>query len=112
VTKNPKDLNLTIIGENFDCPAGDCSKIKVRMTNYKGDKIYQDGQKVGNNIVTTIPKYPSPETLKVDVSMNGHDFTNHNVSYGFMDPYVLQITPRIYSPKGTTVATLHGYGFV
>ena len=25
VTKNPKNLKLTIIGENFDCPNNDCS---------------------------------------------------------------------------------------
>lgn len=59
-----------------------------------------------------IPKYPAPETLRVDVSMNGQDFTSDNVTYGFMDPYILNIQPRLYSPKGTTNATLYGYGFV
>lgn len=45
VTKNPKHLNLTIIGENFECPGNDCSRIKVRFTNDKGDEIFVDGHK-------------------------------------------------------------------
>jgi hypothetical protein len=112
VTKNPKNLTLTIIGDNLDCPQSDCSRIKVRFTNDKGDQIIVDGAKDGQNVKCKIPKYPAPETLLVDVALNGIEFTNSKVSYGFMDPYVLQITPRLYSPKGTTVATLHGYGFV
>lgn len=100
-----------ISGENLDCPKNDCSKIKVRFTNDKGDMIIVDGEKDGSNIKCKIPKYPAPETLTVDVAMNGIEFTNGKITYGFMDPYVLQITPRLFSPKGTTVATLHGYGF-
>jgi len=113
VTKNPRDLNLTISGENFDCPSGgDCSgRIRVRFTNDKGDEIYQDGWKEGQNIKTRIPRYPSPETLTVDISMNGQDFTNNKVTYGFMDPYILQVNPRIFAPSGGW-ATMNGYGFV
>ena len=37
VTKNPKNLNLEIYGENFVCPNNDCSKIKARFTNAVGD---------------------------------------------------------------------------
>ena len=37
VTKNPKDSSIVITGENFHCPKGDCSKIKVRFTNARGD---------------------------------------------------------------------------
>jgi hypothetical protein len=67
------------MGENFDCPAGaNCDgRIRVRFTNDKGDEIYQDGWKEGQNIKTRIPRYPSPETLIVDISMNGQDFTNN-----------------------------------
>lgn len=112
MTKNPKSLKLTIMGDNFECPGGDCNNIKVRFTNDKGDQIFTEGTKVGQNIQAMIPKYPAPETLKVDISMNGLDFTNNNVTYGFMDPYILNIQPRLFSPKGTTNATLYGYGFV
>lgn len=39
VTKNPKNYRLDISGDNFECPKGDCSRIRVRFTNEKGDKI-------------------------------------------------------------------------
>jgi len=29
-----------------------------------------------------------------------------------MDPYILDINPRLISPKGTTVVNMTGYGFV
>lgn len=59
-----------------------------------------------------IPTYPAPETLRVDVSLNGVDFTNSKVTYGFMDPFALRVTPHIINPVGSTDLTLHGYGFV
>lgn len=37
VTKNPKGLKLSIYGDNFQCPNGDCSKIKVRFMNKNKD---------------------------------------------------------------------------
>ena len=30
-------------------------------------------------IQVTIPKYPAPETLNVDISFNGVDFTNDHI---------------------------------
>lgn len=63
-------------------------------------------------VVCKIPKYPAPETLVVDVSFNGQDYTNDGVTYGFMDPYVLGISPRMVSTSGSTRLTLYGYGFV
>jgi len=71
VTKNPKGLPIDITGENFDCPNGDCTKIRVRFQNQRGDEIFEDGTKNGAMITCNIPKYPAPETLNVDVSMNG-----------------------------------------
>lgn len=112
VTKNPKGLSITISGENFDCPNSDCTKIKVRFQNERGDWIFEEGAKISNTITAKIPKYPAPETLDVDVSMNGVDFTNDHVKYGFMDPYVIDIQPRLISPKGTTTVNMTGYGFV
>lgn len=59
-----------------------------------------------------IPKYPAPETLSVDVSFNDQDYTNDGVKFGFLDPYVLGIEPRLISPHGTTKLNMTGYGFV
>lgn len=113
VTKNPKGLNLAISGDNFDCPNGDCSNIKVRFTNARGDAIFEDGKRSeAGTIVCKIPKYPAPETLNVDVTFNGLDYTNDGVTYGFTDPYILGVSPRMISAAGTTMITLSGYGFV
>jgi hypothetical protein len=92
VTKNPKGTKLEITGDNFKCPANDCSKLRVRFTNDQGDEIYTDGKLSDSGTITTpIPKYPAPETLNVDVSFNDQDYTNDNVKYGFMDPFILQV---------------------
>jgi len=103
VTKNPKGLTLEVKGQNFECPNKDCGRIKVRFTNAKGDEIYSDGKLSESlSVITLIPKYPAPETLDVDVSFNGQDFTNDKVKFGFSDPYILDINPRLISTHGTT----------
>ena len=63
-------------------------------------------------IIVPIPKYPAPETLDVDVSFNDQDFTNNGVKFGFLDPFILDIAPRLVSSKGSTKLHITGYGFV
>jgi hypothetical protein len=46
------------------------------------------------------------------VSFNDLDYTADNVTFGFVDPYVLGISPRLISTHGTTKVNLTGYGFV
>ena len=59
-----------------------------------------------------IPAYPAPETLNVDVSLNGLDFSNDKVTFGYIDPFILGVAPRLISSKGPTKVALKGYGFV
>ncbi len=59
-----------------------------------------------------VPKYTKPDVLKVEVSFNGQDFTNDKLTYGFFDPFVLSVSPRLISTKGTTRVRLYGFGFV
>ena len=66
----------------------------------------------GNNVRCLIPAYPAPETLNVDVSFNGLDYSNDNVTFGYIDPFVLSVEPRLISAKGGTRVSLKGYGFV
>lgn len=108
------------MGENFECPPSeinpeeeDCSKIRVRFTNKFGDEIFMDGHKTtAGAIKCPIPKYPSPETLDVDITMNDQDYTNNGIQFGYIDPYILGVSPRLVSSKGTTKLRLDGYGFV
>jgi len=64
------------------------------------------------SVICQIPKYPAPETLDIDVSFNDQDFTNDGVKFGFLDPYIEAIEPRLISTKGTSKLTIYGYGFV
>lgn len=100
-------------GDNFRCPSDDCSKVKVRFRNADGDDIIVNGQYTGDGaVVCEIPKYPAPETLDVDVAFNGVDFTHDGVKFGYFDPLIEDIRPRLVSPRGGSPLHITGYGFV
>ena len=44
--------------------------------------------------------------------MNGDDYTNDMVTYGFYDAFVLNVSPRLIARKGGTKLTVKGFGFV
>lgn len=50
--------------------------------------------------------------MPVEITFNGQDYTHENQTYGFFDPFVLDVRPRLISMKGTTRVRLIGYGFV
>ena len=109
VTKNPNKTPLIVRGTNFNCP-GDCNHIKVRFTNKNGDRIITKGHMEGNEVHCIYPEYPSPETLDVDISFNGLEWSNDKVKFSYIDPFVLGVKPRLISPKGTTKLHIVGYG--
>jgi hypothetical protein len=75
--------------------------------------IFVKGNKTGDDrIVAKVPKYTKPDVLPVEVTFNGQDYTHDNQTYGFFDPYVLDVKPRLISAKGTTRVRLYGFGFV
>ena len=59
-----------------------------------------------------VPKYTKPDIMPVEVSMNGRDYTNDKVTYGFYDAFVLDVQPHLISKKGGTKMTIKGFGFV
>ena len=50
--------------------------------------------------------------LDVEVSMNGRDFSNNKIQFGFYDPFVLRVTPSLISKTGSTRVEIRGFGFV
>jgi len=46
------------------------------------------------------------------VSFNKQDFTSDYLTYGYFDPFLIKVEPKIISPKGNTKLTLSGFGFV
>jgi hypothetical protein len=75
--------------------------------------IYVKGEKIADDkVMVKVPKYAKPDVLQVEVTFNGEDYTHDNQTYGFFDPYVLDVQPRLISAKGTTRVRLFGFGFV
>lgn len=50
--------------------------------------------------------------LDVEVSMNGRDFSNNGKQFGFYDPFVLRVEPKLISKTGSTRVEIKGFGFV
>ena len=50
--------------------------------------------------------------LLVEATFNGQDYTHDNQTYGFFDPFVFEVSPRLISTNGTTRVRLIGFGFV
>jgi hypothetical protein len=50
--------------------------------------------------------------LKVELTLNGLDYTADQKTYGYFDPYVVNAFPRLISVEGTTRVSIKGFGFV
>jgi hypothetical protein len=59
-----------------------------------------------------IPKYTKPDVLRVELTLNGIDFTADKKTYGYFDPYVLNAEPRLIATDGSTMLKIKGFGFV
>ena len=62
-----------------------------------------------------IPYYTKPDILRVEVTVNGKDYTNDKKTYtvnGIYNPIVLNAVPRLISVDGTTKVKIIGFGFV
>jgi hypothetical protein len=110
--KSNSDVTLTITGTDFNCPDTACSKLMVRFGD-EPNAIYMKGNKTSSTTIQTFaPKYTKPDVLKVEITMNGQDYTANNHTYGYFDPYVLSASPRLLATDGSTIVTVNGLGFV
>ena len=110
--KNPSNEKAVIGGRNFECPDGDCSNVKVRFGDEQFGTVIKGTVLSSTQIQVTVPHYPKPDIMNVDVSMNGDDFTNDHVTYGFFDAYVLDVIPKLIPTQGGTKLNVKGFGFV
>ena len=46
------------------------------------------------------------------MTFNGQDYTNDKFKFGYLDPYILNVEPRLISPKGTTRLKMKGFGMI
>lgn len=110
--KNPLNESVDITGKNFKCPDSECKDLYVRFGDPKhGIKV--KGEKIDSTTVRcVIPKYTKPDVLQVELTFNDQDYTNDNKTYGFFDPFVLDVQPRLIHVRGSTRVRLYGFGFV
>ena len=103
---------MEIEGTNFKCPDTNCSQLYVRFGD-PGAGIYEKGTWINEtHIQCKVPKYTKPDVLRVELTLNGKDYTNNLKTYGYFDPYVLNAEPRLISVEGTTKVRIKGFGFV
>jgi len=87
--KDTLDPDLTIEGVDFKCPEKGCRQVQVRFGD-GANAIYMPGLHVNEKTIKCkIPKYTKPDVLRVELTLNGDDYTNDNKTYGYYDPYVI-----------------------
>lgn len=110
--KEKNDAYMLIEGIEFKCPEKKCERVWVRFGELDS-AIYVKAEWLNETFVKVkIPKYTKPDVLRVELTMNGKDYTHDGKTYGYFDPYVLNAEPRLISVDGTTVVRIKGFGFV
>jgi len=111
--RHSPDEVITVRGRNFDCQnQNNCKDLKCRFGEEPNFLTVKGTLIDSGTINCPMPNYPQPEILPVEVSMNGEDFSNDGIEFGFYDPFVLNVTPKLISKSGSTKVTVNGFGFV
>ena len=50
--------------------------------------------------------------MPVEITLNGQDFTDDGFQYGFYDPFVYNVNPKMISKKGNSYIRIIGHGFI
>jgi len=102
---------LTVDGKNFDCDDPSCPLLKCSFSTDEY-RILTSGMRIDSNtIYCDIPSMSRPEVTIFQVTLNGFDFTNDNITYTFYDAFVLSLDPPIVPVEGGTHVSVIGYGF-
>ena len=110
--KSDRETILILKGVNFRCPENICTHILVRFGE-ADDAIYVPGEHISDEeIHCVLPKYSKPDVLRVEVTLNEQDYTNDGLEFGYYDPFVKKVTPKMVGMEGGTTIRIHGHGFV
>ena len=89
--KSPNKEYIEITGKYFTCSDPDCKDLWVRFGENE-NAIFVKGERVSDEkLRVVVPKYTKPDVLTVEATFNGQDFTHDNQTYGFFDPFVLEV---------------------
>lgn len=107
-----ENIEMTIDGKDFICPDPACKHLRVRFGEHPHAIYMPATLESPSRIKVKVPKYTKPDVLRVELTLNGADYTHDNKTYGFYDPYVIDVQPRLISVDGSTQVTIRGIGFV
>lgn len=101
--KPAENSKITITGSDFVCPEPKCSDAKARFTDSEGNQIFESLEVISSTkVIVTLPLFAKPDVLVVELTLNGVDFTNNKKTYGFFDPFLIDVRPKLISNAGTT----------
>lgn len=103
---------MDIEGTYLKCPDPHCQDLYVRFGEPDQAILVKATWTNETFVRVRIPKYTKPDVLRVELTLNGKDYTNDGRTYGYFDPYVLNAEPRLISVEGTTIVRIKGFGFV
>lgn len=109
--KSDEDRTLSITGEGFRCFDDACKGLKCKWDTKPFPVFTQAFLDSGKKMHCAVPKLARPETVPVEVSLNGHDYTTSGHTYTFFDAFVLDVQPKIVGHNGGTWISVIGYGF-
>ena len=104
---------IRVHGANFDCVNhDDCEHVKCRFGQDPDFVVVKGARRSSELIECEMPNYPQPDILPLEVSLNGQDFSNDGHEFGFFDPFVFSVSPKLISKSGNTRVRVKGFGFV
>lgn len=86
--------------------------MQVRFGNEKNGTIVKGHLLSSTQIKIETPAYTQPDVLCLEISFNGKDFTNSNLTYGYFDPFIIRAQPNLITSTKASKLTLHGFGFI
>jgi len=64
--------------------------LHVRFGSEQNGTIVKGHLLSSTQIKIETPAYTQPDVLSLEISFNGKDFTNSNLTYGYFDPFIIR----------------------
>ena len=110
--RQAETVSIDVHGRNFDCDSDGWGNVRWKFGK-DPEEIIVKGQRIASDLIKCpLPNYPQPNVLDVEVTLNGKDYSNNGKQFGFYDPFVLQVSPKLISKTGSTRVEIKGFGFV
>jgi hypothetical protein len=105
------EQNITLTGSNFRCFDNNCATLACQFGTHPYPLFTQAWLVSSTEVICRLPQLSRPETVTVEVSLNGVDFTQDHRTYSYFDAFVLDIAPHYGRNEGGTSISVKGFGF-